>query len=437
MSVMRVPGAMGSIAKGRLRWWARCVAAPAIILFAMGLAPPAAAITILMEYDTEDEEPSWDPDGAILKEHFQAAAWIWEQLLPTQGNPPTTYTIQVEWEDDWDDSSTLGSWTYPMHIEINSNLDWFHDAPNDNDDFDFTNPVTPDPLNQGQTLYRDLTSSQRSEWFPGTTPPDVLEVGYRGRALPGSLAEGRPDLLSTMVHEIGHHLGINGEEPGEYNIYPHHVGGLTNVLVKEDESTSHLAGDGDAPWLMQQGGGRDGVRRLPSATDVFVIAEDQSLPTVHLPRVDRIGNGSWSSTWEWIGGRVPVSDQDTFVRHGGEVSMDENGTVKSLLIANSSGVGTQGHTLTVPNEPTIVNLGSWLQVGNGGHAELYQLYLNDGAGDALGLDDEDGDVVDHCPRGAGRGPRCPRRWRGPCGCTGRGRGPRGPRSRLRDRGGAS
>ena len=207
----------------------------------------------------------------------------------------------------------------------------------------------------------------------------MLEVGFAGEALPSSLAEGKYDLLSVIVHEIGHHLGINGEEPGEYNIYPHHVGGLSNVLVKEDDSSGHLAGDGDAPWVMQESGGEQGSRRLPSATDVLVIAEDQSLPTVHLLRVDRIGNGSWSSTWEWIGGRVPGSDQDTFVRHGGEVSLDANATVKSLLIANSSGVGTQGHTLTVPNEPTIANLGSWLQVGTGGHAELYQLYLNDGA----------------------------------------------------------
>ena len=98
------------------------------------------------------------------------------------------------------------------------------------------------------------------------------------------------DLLSTVVHEIGHVLGLSGFEPGEYNIYPHHVGGLQDVLVLEGGG-GHLSGHGTVPFLMCEGCGVVGVRRFATATDVLVIAEDQGITDVHLERVGSISSG--------------------------------------------------------------------------------------------------------------------------------------------------
>ncbi|MDZ4818198.1 MAG: hypothetical protein SGJ20_04410, partial [Planctomycetota bacterium] len=66
---------------------ARLIAA-AIVLGAV-FQPTAVAITISMEYSTDfggNESPTWDPNGAILTAHFQAAKQIWESLLPGPGN---------------------------------------------------------------------------------------------------------------------------------------------------------------------------------------------------------------------------------------------------------------------------------------------------------------------------------------------------------------
>src|SRR5262249_40126149 len=79
---------------------ARIIAAATVLCVVF--QPAAVAITINMTYFNEgdpvphDENPSWDPDGTILKAHFQAAKSIWESLLPGPGN----YDITFEWDDD-------------------------------------------------------------------------------------------------------------------------------------------------------------------------------------------------------------------------------------------------------------------------------------------------------------------------------------------------
>ena len=173
----------------------------------------------------------------ILKAHFQRAKQIWESLLPGPGE----YSFDFHWDNDIDG---LGLYTpgIDTYIEINPNRpipmatgNWFAD-PTPEDDAEFNVPAN------GQTLFSGLTPSNQSTYFPGTPPPGALEVGYRGTGMSvpsasgvaGVNASNGVDLLSTVVHEIGHILGLSGIEPGEYNIYPHHVGGLQDVLVLEE-----------------------------------------------------------------------------------------------------------------------------------------------------------------------------------------------------------
>jgi hypothetical protein len=71
------------------------------IVFAM-FPHQVDAITITMEYTDEgepvphDENPSWDPAGLILKQHFTRAKQIWESLLPG----PADFEFDFHWDND-------------------------------------------------------------------------------------------------------------------------------------------------------------------------------------------------------------------------------------------------------------------------------------------------------------------------------------------------
>jgi hypothetical protein len=234
-----------------------CFSVIAALLCDLPTQRQASAINISVVYSTDtfgDESPSWDPNGAILTAHFNAAVDIWEELIPSPGN----YEFDFQWDDDISglglttDLQPIDTW-----IEINPNQPWWIDTtPADNVEFNLTG---------AQTLFNQLSAANQSTIFPGTTPPGTLEVGFRGTGLaafgnapgqPGVNANSGFDLLSTVVHEIGHVLGIGADllgEPGEFNIFPQHVGGLSDVLVLEDDDSGHLGGDGAVPFLMCQG----------------------------------------------------------------------------------------------------------------------------------------------------------------------------------------
>ena len=201
----------------------------------------------------------------------------------------------------------------------------------------------------------------------------MLEVGYVGTGnsaaslQPGVTSANGFDLLTVILHEIGHALGINGTEPGDYNIYPQHVGGVNNVLVKEAEDDtilfeSHLAGSGAAPWLMDSAT-IAGQRTLPTATDVLVIAEDQGITDVKLARVGRINNGVWRDSNQWIGGDVPDMTQDVYITNGGAVALDAELRPKTCSSPSVTACGPE-HRLSSNGTFTFTN--ATVSVGAGG-----------------------------------------------------------------------
>jgi hypothetical protein len=349
---------------------------------------PVRAIDFIFDHDEEGEQPLWDPNGAILEQHFLAAADIWERALPVNED----FSVEFHWDSNIDGLGYTFDSGAEIFVEINPNACWFVDpTPFDNAEFDFSN---------GITLYRDLPFSTapptgRLYLFPGTPPPLELEVGFQG-TIPGTGTTspcfnatdsiGSPttetgfDLLSTVVHELGHVLGTTGHEPGEYNIYPHHVGFLSNVLVKEEPNSpigfSHLAGGANSPFLMGEGTADVNIRRLPSATDILVVAEEQEHGLVHLDRVDSITSGGWHFPFLWIGGSFPDATQDVFIRSApGQITLFADGEARSLTIdGENNQVQTQGFTLTAIGGPSTVRHGQVI-VDNNGEVELAALNL--------------------------------------------------------------
>jgi hypothetical protein len=67
----------------------------AFLLTAVGTVNQASAINIVIQLQDEGENPSWDSGGGHLRDIFEAAAIIWERLLPDS----MTYEIDVYYED--------------------------------------------------------------------------------------------------------------------------------------------------------------------------------------------------------------------------------------------------------------------------------------------------------------------------------------------------
>jgi hypothetical protein len=178
------------------------------------------AIEIHIHLEDNDDNPmDWDPNGTLLENTFNAAAEIWENLLPGPG----TFDVDVMWSDDigsqfvglWSESF-LGNNTIEIHPTPNFN--WFYDStPLMHGEFDFTtqNRVSDGSggwaYQGGQWLYRDIDSSEQSSWF-NSNPPGALEVGYLGWARYSPTIQNQYDLLSTVLHELGHELGVNTVE---------------------------------------------------------------------------------------------------------------------------------------------------------------------------------------------------------------------------------
>jgi hypothetical protein len=341
--------------------------------------PQVHAITLNMTYFNEgdpvphDENPIWDPDGAILKSHFQAAKTIWENLLPGGGS----YDLEFEWDDDIDplgltspDSQNPGD----FFIEMNSTKNWFADpTPGTNEEF-ATMPT--------QMLYGQLSASDQWTYFPVASPPFTLETRYNLAGTDGTFglggydAQDGHDLLTVILHELGHVLAINNVLPGNWTIDPQHVGGQADVWVLGTFAIpggSHLAGDWQVPGFLMCPASPTGQRILPSATDILVIADDQNISQVHLARVDRIGGGQWSNASSWIGGDVPDNTQDVYIRTPGDMSvtLDTDAQAKNIYAGVTASLGVQNHRLTV--QGTLDYNAGTLHVAAGGVIDAHKI----------------------------------------------------------------
>jgi hypothetical protein len=347
-----------------------------------GLATPklAFAINIVLVWDNLDENPSFDRNGTQLMAVANAAAQVWEQLIPSPG----THTVDVSWSHL--DEGELGYWKFDPfgnnNIYFRSGSDWFIDpTPLDNEEFAFGGPF--DFMGKpGSQLYG--TTDGAGAWFDRTDPPDALEIGYFGWAKESASTEAREhnDLFSAVLHELGHELGVGGDEfSGRYPIYPAHVSGLRNVEVVEGHFEEDAADEGFGeenghiapPWAVTSTWLGTGKRYRPSAVDVLVAARDSNYTSVDLQR-KFVGIGTdWNAPGTWIGGRVPDSTDDAYAVHGGTVTLSDTGRADNLFVGRDSIVATGAQSLTVDKLLALEGFGDVVRINSGGSLTVDRL----------------------------------------------------------------
>ncbi len=229
-------------------------------------------------------------------------------------------------------------------------------------------PGTDEEFLMQPRLYRTTHPEEKVEAFYGSVP-EVFEVSFNGRKLVGG-----NDLLTIILHEMGHGLGVANTVSSKtgactsqfenelislndvyYEPNPDWLNGNNIALksyheFKSEEQDfkydcSHLAQGGiDACKLPQDmdktvaklfvdpdsmvgltvgecashqallyPGQFPFSRMRPGATDIFAVADAAGWQDFNLPRKYSLGSGDWSAGNIWLGGREPGKNDDVYI----------------------------------------------------------------------------------------------------------------------------
>ncbi len=252
--------------------------------------------------------------------------------------------------------------------------------------------IDPTPANDSefemqQTLWRDVATEDRDSWYNnfGSSIPNTFEVGYRGDAVSGGAADGATDMLSVVLHEFGHSLGVPDLNPMaqddlDYDFNSNFVFGQSlAAVVAAADNKGHLL-DPHAIMNPSIGSSR---RERPSHTDFFAMASGNDYFSLDVPRREYYGGSSWNTDGNWSGDTVPGSLDDTFVRDGHSATLTtSNGFAANLFIQEGAVVNTSVNTLNVGGKITVegVDPGSQanLVVNSSGRVTAGEIELNEG-----------------------------------------------------------
>ena len=386
---------------------------PTILLIWLGNATPASALDIIPIFNGGASQPTpFDPANAGLTTLFNYAEAYYEDIfednhtvtinfwyedlsggfigdhdLVAQSNPPLPFPSNYCSAVITSPSPLCRETAANIRIDTRLNTggafrNWF---------LDFT-PSLNEEFNMQQTLWRDIPQNQ-GDWYAfGPSIPNTFEVGFTGNAVdPTSLAGQGIDMLSTVLHEVGHALGMASAnnstmvetDDGNYDFNPAFVFGRSLAADVRDgsgDSVGHL--DNTLAGMNGFNLGSNGLRILQSHTDLFSMAAGHSYVDLDVPRREYYGGTAWNSDGNWSGSTVPASQDDAYVRDGHSAALASNGFARNLFVQEEAVVTTGSHSLTVGGKITIegVNPGdqATLVISSGGRVAADEIELNQG-----------------------------------------------------------
>jgi autotransporter-associated beta strand protein len=371
-------------------------------------APPAAAVNIVMSYNAGSSiEPGADATGAnltaimtyiegyyqdIFQDSYTLNISFWWDNAANFSNPTGTLAVhQLQTQGGVPNRETSAT------IRFNNSFTWFMDATPENDS----------EFNMGQTLWRDLTATQRSNDFNFSgTIPGTLEVGFSGAAIAGEGATGATDLLTVALHEVGHALGMSEANnttvaqtaDNDYDFNSAYVFGST---IAAETATSTNEAHLDLQFGVMQPTIPQSTRRRPGHADLFAMAAGNAFTSTGLdvPRREAYGGFDWNNDANWSGNKVPGSGDETHVRNPGSVvvmSLSADGVAGDLFLEEGAWI-TTNHKLDVSDDTTVAGTGTRMRVQSSGELETADLRLHDaGTVDLIGglVDIIDDAVID-------------------------------------------
>jgi hypothetical protein len=361
-------------------------------LLGLAITSPAAAINIILNFNAAaNQAPAFDPAATGLQALFEHAESFYQDVFED------THTITINyWYEDLADS-TLGVHTLVSeggvpsrenegNIRIDTRVslggalrNWFIDSTPDNNS-EFT---------MQQTLWRDLSGAQQTDFYNniGAAVPDTFEAGFTGAATAGGGASGLTDMLSVVMHEVGHAIGMSSANnstvaqtaDSDYDFNTAFIFGQT--LAAEVADGGNIAHLDNSNALMFPSIGTS-ERTLPSHTDLFSMASGHAYTALDVPRREFYGGSNWNTDGNWSGDTIPGAADEVFVRNPGSVvtaNLSANGFAADLHVSEGGNVDTESFRLDVGGTVTISDVDSDIFVRTGGELEAATIQVENNA----------------------------------------------------------
>ncbi|MEO2048331.1 MAG: hypothetical protein ABGX16_17405 [Pirellulales bacterium] len=322
------------------------------LFLAVSIGPTHAINIVPVFNQANNETPTFDIFNQGIQDLFSYSEGYFQDIYEDIGH---TLTINY-WYEDLDDSfigffnpvTTVGNRITEANIRIDTRLDtggdfrnWYIDS----------TPASDGEFDMEQMLWEDVAGPAVGHWTGASSVPDTLEVGYQGIAKNGSAAHLKYDMLSTILHEFGHALGIRGGADHEnadddYDLNSSFMfGGSLAAEIDVDQDGADPGHVRPESMLMCGGCGSTSRRRRPGHADLFALATSNGYSDIDVPRREYYGGGVFNFAPNWSGNRTPDFNDDAYVRSGGLAVMNASDTVANLYISRTD-LATSDHTLT-------------------------------------------------------------------------------------------